>query len=32
MELSNYFEPIDSAVVDYHSEEFRPMLGDSINA
>ncbi|MBR5092981.1 MAG: arginase family protein, partial [Bacteroidales bacterium] len=30
MELSNYFEPIDSAVVDYHSVEFRPMLGDDI--
>ena len=32
MELSNYFEPIDSTVVDYHSQEFRPMLGDSIDA
>ena len=31
MELSNYFEPIDAQVVDYHSEEFRPMLGDSID-
>jgi arginase family enzyme len=32
MELSTYFEPIDAAVVDYHSEAFRPMLGDSISA
>lgn len=32
MELSNYFEPIDTSVVDYHSVEFRPMLGDSISA
>ena len=32
MELNNYFEPIDTAVVDYHSMEFRPMLGDSITA
>lgn len=32
MELKNYFEPIDMTVVDYHSVEFRPMLGDSIAA
>ena len=32
MELSTYFEPIDSAVVDYQSREFRPMLGDHIVA
>ncbi len=32
MELSNYFEPIDTAVVDYHSSEFRAMLGDDIVA
>ena len=32
MELNNYFEPIDTSVVDYHSMEFRPMLGDSISA
>ena len=32
MELSTYFEPIDSAVVDYYSVDFRPMLGDEINA
>lgn len=32
MELQHYFEPIDSTVVDYHSQEFRPMLGDSIDA
>ena len=32
MELQNYFEPIDSTVVDYRSEEFRPMLGDNIEA
>ena len=32
MELSNYFEPIDSAVVDYQCVEFRPMLGDDIDA
>ncbi len=32
MELSSYFEPIDSAVVDYYSVDFRPMLGDEINA
>ena len=32
MELSHYFEPIDMAVVDYRSEEFRPMLGDSVAA
>ena len=32
MELSSYFEPIDSAVVDYYSVDFRPMLGDEIDA
>jgi len=32
MDLSGYFEPIDSAVVDFHSEPFRPMLGDEIRA
>ena len=32
MELSNYFKPIDTAVLDYQSQEFRPMLGDSISA
>ena len=32
MELSTYFEPIDSEVLDYRSREFRPMLGDSIDA
>ena len=32
MELSHYFEPVDTAVVGYRSEEFRPMLGDSIEA
>lgn len=32
MELSTYFEPIDSTVVDYRSREFRPMLGDDIMA
>ena len=32
MELSTYFEPIDEAIVGYSSAEFRPMLGDSIDA
>ena len=32
MNLSSYFEPIDTAVLDYQSKEFRPMLGDSISA
>ncbi len=32
MELKNYFEPVNAAVLDYSSEEFRPMLGDSIAA
>ena len=32
MDLSGYFEPIDSAIVDFHSEPFRPMLGDEIRA
>ena len=32
MELKTYFEPIDTAVVDYHSVEFRPMLGDTVEA
>ena len=32
MELSHYFEPVDTTVVGYRSEEFRPMLGDSIEA
>lgn len=32
MEISTYFSPIDVSVVDYHSEEFRPMLGDAIEA
>ncbi|MBP5677175.1 MAG: formimidoylglutamase [Bacteroidales bacterium] len=32
MELNNYFEPIDEGVVDYHSEAFHPMLGDSVRA
>ena len=31
MELKTYFEPIDTAVVDYGSEEFRPMLGDTVD-
>lgn len=32
MDLKNYFEPIDTKVLDYQSMEFRPMLGDSIEA
>ena len=32
MELSTYFEPIDTGIVDYQSMEFRPMLGDDIIA
>ena len=32
MDLSTYFEPIDSAIVDFQSREFRPMLGDEIHA
>ena len=30
MDLSTYFEPIDTSVVDFQSREFRPMLGDSV--
>ena len=30
MELSNYFEPIDTEIVGFQSMEFRPMLGDDI--
>ena len=32
MELSTYFEPIDTAVVDYQSVPFRLTLGDCIDA
>ena len=32
MDISTYFEPVDMAVVDYHSEQFHPMLGDDIMA
>ena len=32
MELSTYFEPIDTAIVDFQSREFHPMLGDNITA
>ena len=32
MDISSYFEPMDMAVVDYHSEQFHPMLGDDISA
>ncbi|MBR4505546.1 MAG: formimidoylglutamase [Bacteroidales bacterium] len=32
MDISTYFSPIDVSVVDYSSEEFRPMLGDAIDA
>ncbi len=32
MELSTYFDPIDTAIVDYHGSEFRPMLGDDLPA
>ncbi len=32
MNLSSYFEPIDTDILDYQSVEFRPMLGDSVNA
>ena len=32
MDLSTYFNPIDTAVVGFHSQEFRPMLGDDIAA
>ena len=32
MELSTYFNPIDTEVVDFQSREFRPMLGDDIVA
>ena len=30
MELSTYFEPIDTETVGFQSQEFRPMLGDDI--
>ena len=32
MELSTYFEPIDTETVGFRSQEFRPMLGDDIAA
>ena len=32
MELSTYFEPIDTTIVDFHSREFHPTLGDNIVA
>ena len=32
MELSTYFEPVDTTIVDFQSREFRPMLGDSVLA
>ena len=32
MELSTYFEPIDTETVGFQSMEFRPMLGDDIAA
>ena len=32
MDLSTYFEPIDTAIVDFQSREFRSMLGDDILA
>ena len=32
MELSTYFEPVDTAIVDFQSREFHPMLGDNIAA
>lgn len=32
MELSTYFEPIDTAIVDFHSREFHPTLGDCVAA
>ena len=32
MDISAYFSPIDVSVVDYQSEEFRPMLGDAVEA
>lgn len=32
MELCTYFEPIDTEIVDFQSQEFRPMLGDDIVA
>ena len=32
MEISTYFTPIDTSVLDYRSDEFRPMLGDAIDA
>lgn len=32
MDISTYFSPIDTAVLDYRSEEFRPMLGDAVEA
>lgn len=32
MDLQQYFEPIDNTLVDYQRAEFRPMLGDVIDA
>lgn len=32
MNVSGYFEPIDTTIVDFHSKQFRPMLGDAIRA
>ena len=32
MDISTYFTPIDTTVLDYSSEEFRPMLGDAVDA
>ena len=32
MDLGTYFEPIDTGVVDFTSREFRPMLGDAVDA
>ena len=32
MDLSSYFEPIDSSTVDFQRREFRPMLGDNVHA
>ena len=32
MDLSSYFEPIDTSVVDYHHVEFHTLLGDCIRA
>ena len=32
MELSTYFEPVDTTIVDFQSREFHPTLGDCIAA